>query len=320
MAFDPIIQDIEPLNIGKSDLDMSVYHELKDHPRVIMVTNWKEFFQDFYVQAMGDDFKKAFGRFCRHWKNRDPKGFKFAGVKACTLADGRTMAHDSQYDPSGIVSEQQVGTVLYPSRLQKEAEYEMHHDYSEEDARTYEYTGPWVSALMVQAKIERKERFEATLSWLAIHTEKLADPESTPDKTAYIKDLYRRFWKAYFQVQRANEANKYGRQSKPLTIEQRVYVKREFERLAQLHDVNLEIAWPEGDGPRTLHDIIEDKKEELYVLYENIDLSDMAKAEEIELEIQSLEERIKVDQSELAPWISEWMTGTERERTDGNYS
>ncbi len=317
--FDAIIQDIEPLRIGNSDLDMSVYHELKDHPRVVMVTNWKEFFDEFYQQEMGK-FDLAFGRFCKYWLKRDSKGFKFAGTKACTLANGRVVAHDTQYDPSGIVSEQQVGTELYPNRLTKEAEYEMHHDHSEEDARNYEYTGPWVSALMVQAKIERQERFNATLLWLSKHAEALLGPESTPDKEAHIKDLYRRFWKAYFKVQRANQKNGYARQSKPLTIEQRVYVKREFEQLAKIHDVDLHIEWPEGDGAKTLHDILEERKEELYVLYESMELKDLAKAEELELEIESLENRIKVDQSELAPWITEWMTGTERENIDGDYS
>ncbi len=317
--FDPIIQDIEPLRIGSSDLDMSVYHELKDHPRVVMVTNWKSFFGEFYQQNMGDR-DKAFGKFCKYWLKKDPKGFKFAGTKACTLADGRHVIHDTKYDPSGIVSEQQVGAELYPSRLTKEAEYEMHHDNSEEDARNYEYIGPWVSALMVQAKIERKERFESTLFWLSGHAETIRGPESTPDKEAYIKDLYRRFWKAYFKVQRSNQENGYGRQSKPLTIEQRVYIKREFEQLAKIHDVDLPIEWPEGDRAKTLHDILEEKKEELYVLYESMELPDLAKAEDLELEIESMINRIKVDQSELAPWISEWMTGTERENVDGDYS
>jgi len=316
--FDAIIQDIEPLDIGSSDLDMSVYLELKEHPRVVMVSRWKEFFEEFWTQEMGD-FKKAFNRFCKHWKNKDPQGFRFAGMKACTLAKGREVTHDTPYDPSGIVSEQQVGAELYPSRLDKESRYEMHHDNAIEDARNYEYTGPWVSALMVQAKMERKERFEATLTWLANHGEKL---EETPfeHRQAYIKDMYRRFWKSYFQVQRANQGKGYGKQSKPLTIEQRVYIKREFEKLARLHEAELIVEWPEGDGPRTLHDIIEDKKEELYVLYESVDSVKLAKAEEIELEIESLESRIKVDQADLAPWISEWMTGTERENTDGDYS
>ncbi len=316
--FDPIIQDIEPLRIGNSDLDMSVYHEVKDHPRVVMVTRWKDFFIEFWSHEMGD-YDKAFNRFCKHWKNKDPKGFKFVGMKACTLANGREVKHETKYDPSGIVSEQQVGAELYPSRLQKEAEYEMHHDNSEEDARNYEYTGPWVSALMVQAKIERKERFEATLFWLSQKAGHLRSG-AIKDKEAYVKDLYRRFWKAYFDAQRSNQKKGYGRQSKPLTIEQRVYIKREFERLAQIHDVLLHIDWPEGDGPRTLHDIIEDKKEELCVLYETMDSTQLAKAEEIELEIEALENRIKVDQADLAPWITEWMTGTERERTDGDYS
>ena len=82
----------------------------------------------------------------------------------------------------------------------------------------------------------------------------------------------------------------------------------------------LHIDWPEGDGPRTLHDIIEEKKEELSVLYETMDSTQLAKAEEIELEIEALENRIKVDQADLAPWITEWMSGIEREKTDGDYS
>jgi hypothetical protein len=314
--FDPIIQDIEPLDIGNSDLDMSIYHELKEHPRVVMVTSWKEFFREFWQPEMGD-FDKAFNKFCGHWKIMNSKGFRFAGVKACTLVDGRTVAHENQYDPSGIVSEQQVGTELYPSRLRKEAEYEMHHDHSEEDARNYEYTGPWVSALMVQAKIERRERYDSTLSWIVKHADKLKKM-AQERKTPYVRNLYRRFWRAYFQAQRANEKKGYGDQSKPLTIAQRMDVKREFERLAQIHEVDLVIEWPEGDGPRTIHDIIEDKKAELSVLYESADPKDFAKAEEVELELESLENKLKVDQSELTPWITEWMTGIDRETLDGD--
>lgn len=316
--FDPIIQDIEPLDIGNSDLDMSVYHEIKEDPEVVIVTRWKDFFREFWQPEMGE-FDKAFDRFCRHWKNKDPKGFKFAGVKACTLANGKVVAHENEYDPSGIVSEQQVGAELYPNRLLKESEYEMHHDYSEEDARNYEHTGPWVSALMVQAKIERKERYEATLAWLAKHAETL-EGDAVTNVEAYVKDMYRRFWKAYFDAQRSNVKKGYGNQAKPLTIEQRVIIKREFERLAQIHEVELIISWPEGDGPRTLHDILEEKKEELCVLYETADTAELMKAEELELEIEALENRIKVDQAELAPWISEWMTGIERDNTDGDHS
>jgi hypothetical protein len=315
---DWIIQDIEPLDVGNSDLDMSVYLELKEHPNVVMVTSWKAFFEEFWTPEMGD-FDKAFNRFCGHWKIMDPRGFRFAGVKACTLAEGRIVAHESEYDPSGIVSEQQVGAELYPCRLRKEAEYEMHHDHSEEDAQNFEYTGPWVSALMVQAKIERKERYDSTLSWLVKHAERLKDVDEKR-KTPYIRNMYRRFWRAYFQAQRSNEKNGYGNQSKPLTIVQRMDIKREFEKLAEMHNADLVVEWPEGDSPRTIHDIIEDKKAELSVLYESGDSSSFAKAEELELEIESLESKLKVDQSELNPWIKEWMTGIGAEDTDGDYS
>lgn len=315
---DPIIQDIEPLDIGNSDLDMSVYHELKEHPNVVMVTSWKEFFTEFWQPEMGD-FDEAFNRFCGHWKIMNPRGFRFAGIKACTLAKGKAVAHETEYDPSGIVSEQQVGTELYSSRLRKEAEYEMHHDNSEKDAHNYEYTGPWVSALMVQAKVERKERYDSTLTWIVRHAEKLNNI-AQKDRTPYVRNMYRRFWRAYFQAQRANEKKGYGNQSKPLTIEQRMNVKREFESLAKIHKVDLVIEWPEGDGPRTVHDIIEDKKAELSVLYESVDPASFAQAEEVELEIESLESKLKVDQSELTPWITEWMTGIDRENVDGHDS
>lgn len=315
---DPIIADIEPLDVANSDLDMSVYLELKEDPNVVMVTSWKDFFEEFWSPEMGD-FDKAFNRFCGHWKIMNREGFRFPGVKACTLAGGRIVAHESEYDPSGIVSEQQVGAELYPNRLTKEAEYEMHHDYSDEDARNYEYTGPWVSALMVQAKNERKERYEATLSWLERHSEHLKEM-GQERKTPYIRNMYRRFWRAYFQAQRENERNGYGNQSKPLTIAQRMDIKREFERLAEIHEAELTVEWPEGDSPKTIHDIIEDKKLELSVLYESGDPSSFVKAEELELEIEHLENKLKVDQSELSPWIKEWMTGIGAEDTDGENS
>jgi hypothetical protein len=97
-------------------------------------------------------------------------------------------------------------------------------------------------------------------------------------------------------------------------------IKREFEKLAEMHNADLVVEWPEGDSPRTIHDIIEDKKAELSVLYESGDSSSFAKAEELELEIESLESKLKVDQSELNPWIKEWMTGIGAEDTDGDYS
>jgi hypothetical protein len=169
---------------------------------------------------------------------------------------------------------------------------------------------------MVQAKVERKERYDSALTWISKHAEKLKDM-AQERKTPYVRNLYRRFWRAYFQAQRANEKNGYGNQSKPLTIAQRMDLKHQFDKLAQIHEVDLVIEWPEGDGPRTIHDIIEDKKAELSVLYESADPGNFAKAEEVELEIESLENKLKVDQSELTPWIREWMTGTEETR-DGD--
>ena len=76
----------------------------------------------------------------------------------------------------------------------------------------------------------------------------------------------------------------------------------------------------EGDGPRTLHDILQDKKERLSALCESDDLRDLARAEEVELEIESLERRIRVDGDQLAPWIREWMTGIDKGRPDDEYS
>ena len=317
--FDPIIVDIEPLDITNSDVDLAVFHEIRgEEDTVVLVTRWKDFFEDFY-SGKKDDFKEAFNRFCQYWKRRYPKEFRFSGVKACTLANGRRVIHDTPYDPNGVVSEQEVGTILYPCRLQKEAEYEMHHDYAQETAHTFEYTGPWVSALMVQAKIERDDRYIQTITWLARHGERLSAGKIT-DKERYVKDMYRLFWRDYFQTQRGNTRKGYGKQSKPLTILQRMEVKREFALLAELHCVPLHIDWPEGDGPRTLHDILQDKKEELSTLCESDDFRDLARAEEMELEIESLERRIRVDCDQLAPWITEWMTGIERDKFDGEHS
>lgn len=317
--WDPIIVDIEPLDIINNDVDLAVFHEIRENENTVaLVTRWKEFFEDFYTDEMGE-FKHAFNRFCRFWKRKNPRGFRFAGIKACTLANGRQVIHDTPYDPNGVVSEQEVGTILYPCRLQKEAEYEMHHDYDQETARTYEYTGPWVSALMVQAKIERDERYLRTLTWIAKHNERLGSGE-IKSKERYIKDMYRLFWRDYFQTQRSNARKGYGKQLKPLTILQRMEVKREFALLAELHCVPLHIDWPEGDGPRTLHDILQDKKEHLSALCESDDFRDLARAEEVELEIESLERRIRVDGDQLAPWISEWMTGIEKDKLYDEHS
>ena len=313
--FDPIILDIEPLDINNNDSDLAVYLELKEDPTVVLITRWKEFFEDYHA-CKTEDFKKDFNEFCTYWKAKDPVGFTFPGVKACTLTDGRQAYHEFPYNPSGIVPEQEVGTYLYPCRLTKEAEYEMHHDHSEEAARRFEYTGPWVSALMVQAKMERQERYEATISWLSKHANKL-NTLSLGSKDKYIKDMYRIFWRSYFNAQRANEKKGYGNQSKPLTIEQRCDIKSQFGLLAEQHSVLLEIAWPEGDGPRTLHDILNEKKDLMHSLTEEGDLKSLVKAEELEKEIYGLEQRIRVDESNLAPWITEYMTGRE---SDGEYS
>jgi len=310
--FDPIILDIEPLDIMNSDLDLAVFHDIRENDdNIALIVRWKEFFADFYTGEK-EGFQQAFNRFCRYWKRRYPREFRFSGIKACTLANGRKIIHDTPYDPNGVVSEQEVGSVLYPCRLTKESEYEMHHDYSLEAAHTYEYTGPWVSALMVQAKAERDDRYTQTLTWLVKHNERLLAGK-IQNKEYYIKDMYRLFWRSYFQAQRSNEKKGYGNQSKPLTILQRMEIKREFALLAQLHCVPLHIDWPEGDGPRTLHDILQDKKAEHSALCESDNFRDLARAEEMELEIESLERRIRVDGEQLAPWISEWMTGIEKD-------
>ena len=313
--FDPIIADIEPLDIRNSDLDLAVYLELKEDDTVILIDRWKRFYEDFY-DGPSDKFQESFNKFCKHWKRENRVGFTFPGIKACTLLKNRRVTNETKYDPSGIVPEQEVGTYLYPCRLTKEAEYEMHHDHSEEAARRFEYTGPWVSALMVQAKMERQKRYEATISWLTKHADKL-NTLSSGVKDKYIKDMYRIFWRSYFNAQRANEKKGYGNQSKPLTIEQRCDIKSQFGLLAEQHSVLLEIAWPEGDGPRTLHDILNEKKDLMHSLTEEGDLKSLVKAEELEKDIYGLETRIRVDESNLAPWITEYMTGRE---SDGEYS
>ncbi len=310
--FDPIIADIEPLDIHNSDLDLAVYLELKEDATVILVDRWKQFYEDFY-DGPSDKFKQSFNRFCRHWKKHNRAGFIFPGIKACTLLGDRRITNETEYDPSGIVPEQEVGTFLFPCRLTKEAEYEMHHDYSEEEARRFEYTGPWVSALMVQAKMERKARYESTLTWLV---KKQAELKSLPEgkRDRYLREAYRAFWRSYFKAQRANAAKGYRDQSKPLTILQRMDIKHQFQYLADAFDVDLEITWPEGDGPRTLPDILQEKKAQLSVLHDSGDVRDLANAEDLEREIENLEARIRVDESVLAPWISEYMTGRERDK------
>ena len=316
--FDPIISDIEPLDIRNSDLDLAVYLELREDPTVVLVDRWKEFFRDFY-DGPREDFQKNFNRFCKYWKNKNREGFKFPGIKACTLTNGRQAFYDLPYNPSGIVPEQEVGTILFPCRLTKEAEYEMHHDYSEEAARRFEYTGPWVSALMVQAKMERTERYEATTSWLEKVNGRL-EKMHPEQRDRYLRESYRTFWRCYFKAQRANAEKGYGDQSKPLTILQRMDVKHQFQFLADTYDVDLGITWPEGDGPRTLHDILQDKKQRLSELYDGGDMSSLVKAEELEQEIEAMEQRLRVDEASLAPWISEYMTGRERENPDGEVS
>ena len=314
MQFDPIIADIEILDLHNSDLDLAVYLELKDEDTVVLVDRWKEFFMEYY-DGPSDKFKQNFNRFCRHWKRENRAGFTFPGIKACTLLIGRRTIYENEYDPSGIVPEQEVGTILFPCRLTKEAEYEMHHDYSEEEARRFEYTGSWVSALMVQAKMERKERYESTISWLVKKQDTLAKlPEA--QREAYLREAYRAFWRAYFKAQRSNTTKGYGNQSKPLTILQRMDIKHQFQHLADSFDVDLEIMWPEGDGPRTLPDILQEKKAQLSVLHNSGDVKDLAYAEDLEREIESLEARIRVDESMLAPWITEYMTGRERDNLD----
>jgi hypothetical protein len=189
----------------------------------------------------------------------------------------------------------------------------MHHDYSEEEARRFEYTGPWVSALMVQAKMERQERYESTVYWLTRHKDKLTAmvPRS---RKHHLQQIYKAFWRAYFKAQRANVAKSYGDQSKPLTILQRMDIKHQFQFLADMFNVDLEIMWPEGDGPRTLPDILQEKKQQLSVLHDSGNMKDLARSEDLEREIENLEARIRVDESVLTPWISEYMTGRERDR------
>jgi hypothetical protein len=310
--FDPIIADIEPLDIYNSDLDLAVYHELKEDDTVVLVDRWKRFYEDFY-DGPSERFKQDFNKFCKHWKRHNRAGFTFPGIKACTLLGNRRITNETKYDPSGIVPEQEVGTFLFPCRLTKEAEYEMHHDYSEEEARRFEYTGPWVSALMVQAKMERQERYESTISWLTRHQDKLSAMASG-GREHYLQQIYKAFWRAYFKAQRANIAKSYGNQSKPLTILQRMDIKHQFQFLADMFGVNLEIMWPEGDGPRTLPDILQEKKQQLSVLHDSGNMKDLARSEDLEREIENLESRIRVDESVLTPWIAEYMTGRERDR------
>ena len=56
------------------------------------------------------------------------------------------------------------------------------------------------------------------------------------------------------------------------------------------------------------------------MLYESDDPSAFAKAEEIELEIEQLENQIRTDPSDMVPWIAEWMTGIEKDDFYGDYS
>jgi hypothetical protein len=166
---------------------------------------------------------------------------------------------------------------------------------------------------MVQAKMERQERYESTISWLTRHQDKLSAMASG-GREHYLQQIYKAFWRAYFKAQRANIAKSYGNQSKPLTILQRMDIKHQFQFLADMFGVNLEIMWPEGDGPRTLPDILQEKKQQLSVLHDSGNMKDLARSEDLEREIENLESRIRVDESVLTPWIAEYMTGRERDR------